>query len=110
MKKLFFLFFTLTVALGLQAQEVSITEQQVPAQVSFAQPFDVRFEVAHTPGYNLQLDKDSLPKDFTLTHEQLENPTVQTSTYQLTFLPYHESILFLRYYNFHTIYYQLLIF
>ena len=88
MKKLFFLFFTLTVALGLQAQEVSITEQQVPAQVSFAQPFDVRFEVAHTPGYNLQLDKDSLPKDFTLTHEQLENPTAQTSTYQLTFLPF----------------------
>lgn len=88
MKKLFFTFLLFLPALGLPAQQLDFTAQQVPAEVSFAQPFDVHFELAHTPGYTPQLDKDSLPEGFTLTAEKQEARSPGTVSYDLTFMPF----------------------
>ncbi len=88
MKKLFLFFLLTFLTAVLPAQELNFTSQNIPQEASFAQPFDVRFELSHTPGYQVSLDKNSLPADFKLTSEQLENLSPGTASYQLTFLPF----------------------
>ena len=67
---------------------INITAQSIPRQASFAEPFDVRFELAHEPGYIVELDKETLPQGFELTaqHEQTLSPG--TMQYQMTFMPF----------------------
>lgn len=79
--------FLLVTAGALPAQQVQITQQDIPPQASFAQPFDVRFELAHTPGYQVELDEKSLPQDFLLTRQKQEIISPDALAYDLTFLP-----------------------
>lgn len=72
----------------LNAQEVHLLSEQIPAQTSFAQPFDVRFEVSHTPGYVLEADRESFPAGFELIQEKTENLSPATQRYEFTFLPF----------------------
>ena len=89
MKKLFlFILFGCMSLNGLSAQEIALTGQHIPPQGSFAQPFQTRFEISHTPGYQVVLDKENLPKDFALTQEKEENLSPGTLAYELTFLPF----------------------
>ena len=88
MKKTLSIFFCLFLFSTLLAQELHLTQQTIPQESSFAQPFDVRFEVTHTPGYQLSLDKESLPEGFRLTSEKLDPLSPGTATYQLSFLPF----------------------
>ncbi len=70
------------------AGAISITAQTIPSQVSFATPFDIRFELAHEPGYVTEINKESLPQDFELTAQKTEKLSPGTAAYQLTFVPF----------------------
>lgn len=88
--KRFLLFFLCLLFSGTfaTAQEINITHQEIANKAQFAQPFDVRFEISHTPGYQVELDKESLPKDFALFTEKQEVLSPGTVAYNLTFLPF----------------------
>jgi hypothetical protein len=89
MKKLFLLIlFGVVLTSITNAQSIELTEQQIPPQGSFAQPFQTRFQLTHTPGYQVVLDKETLPKDFALSQEKTEILSPQTLAYELTFLPF----------------------
>mgnify|MGYP001776031392 FL=1 len=68
--------------------QISLTAQQVPQQTSFAAAFDTRFELSHTPGYVVELDKETLPEGFELTEEKQEKLSPGTVAYDLTFMPF----------------------
>ncbi|MBO7238295.1 MAG: hypothetical protein J6U96_03265 [Elusimicrobiaceae bacterium] len=88
MKKLFlFLFFSFLIN-GAAAQSLEVTQQNIPQEASFAQPFDVRFALNYPAGYEVVLDKNSLPADFGLSQEKTEETTPGQITYDLTFLPF----------------------
>ncbi len=70
------------------ARRISLTAQHIPQQASFANAFDVRFELAYEPGYVTELDKETLPEGFKLTAEKQEKLSPGTVAYQLTFLPF----------------------
>lgn len=88
MKRLLTLSISFLFCAGLFAQQISLTEQHIPAEGQFAQPYDVRFEINHTPSYTVDLDQKSLPEGFGLSeaHSQITSP--ETVTYDLTFLPF----------------------
>ena len=88
MKKLFLYLFCMLSAIVCAAQQIDITAQQVPHQGAFAQPFDVRFEMDHTPGYTVELDTQSLPKDFELTAQDKQILSPGTVAYDLSFIPF----------------------
>lgn len=89
MKKLFLLILFGCVLLApTQAQEIALTNQHIPPQGSFAQPFQTRFELSHAPGYQVVLDKETLPKDFALSEEKTTILSPGTLAYELTFLPF----------------------
>lgn len=67
---------------------INLTAQQVPQQTSFAAAFDTRFELSHTPGYVVELDKETLPEGFELTAEKQEKLSPGTVAYDLTFMPF----------------------
>lgn len=89
MKKIFLLtVFSLWAAAFCAAQSAEITEQNIPQQVSFAKPFDVRFALSYPPDTHVILDKESLPADFALSDEKTEISSPGNMTYHLTFLPF----------------------
>ena len=88
MKKYTLLFIFFLTAQLLPAQQISLVSQRVPQKVPFAQPFDVRFEVSHTPGYITELDKQSLPRDFELTAVKVQEIAPGKQAYDLTFIPF----------------------
>ena len=89
MKKLFFfLFFSLIFTTTAVAQSLEIMQQNIPQEASFAQPFDVRFALEYPAGYQVILDKNSLPTDFGLSQEKTEEPAPGQMIYDLTFLPF----------------------
>lgn len=88
MKKLFLAFFCILILSSGRAQEISFTAQNAPEKVSFAQPFDVSFEIAHTPGYVPELDKDSLAQGFELTRSEKRVLSPGTAAYDLTLMPF----------------------
>ena len=67
---------------------LSLTAQHIPQQTPFAAVFDTRFELAHTPGYVVELDKETLPEGFELTAEKKETLSPGTVAYDLTFMPF----------------------
>lgn len=67
---------------------IGLTAQHVPQQTPFAAAFDTRFEISHTPGYVVELDKESLPEGFELTAEKQEKLSPGTVAYDLTFIPF----------------------
>lgn len=88
MKKLFFAFCCILLLSSGRAQEISFTAQNVPDKVSFAQPFNASFEIAHTPGYAPQLDKDAIAQGFELTQAQRRTLSPGTAAYDLTLMPF----------------------
>lgn len=87
MKKTFSLL-CLFCSAALCAQQIQFTAQNAPEQTPFAQPFDVRFELAHTPGYAVELDKESLPPGFELLSAKQEILSPGTQAYELSFMPF----------------------
>lgn len=88
MKKLFCALAAFFCAVAPAAQQIDITAQNIPKEVSFAQAFDVNFELAHTPGYLVEIDRASLPENFELTAVQSKELSPGTLSYDLTFLPF----------------------
>lgn len=88
MKKYLFLLLCIPWTVWANAQEVQVISQNIPKQTNFAQPFEVRFSLSHTPGYTPHINKESLPKDFELIGEQSSAPDSNTFQYQGTFLPF----------------------
>ena len=70
------------------AQEINILSEQIPQQTPFAKPFDVRFEVGHTTGYVVEVDKESLPANFELIQEKTNTLSPATQAYDFTFIPF----------------------
>lgn len=88
MKKLFFAFCCILLISAGRAQEISFTAQTMPDRVSFAQPFDASFEIAYTPGYILELDRDALPEGFELTRSEKRPLSPGTAAYDVTLMPF----------------------
>ncbi len=88
MKKLFFAFCCILLISAGRAQEISFTAQTMPDRVSFAQPFDASFEIAYTPGYILELDRDELPEGFELTRSEKRPLSPGTAAYDVTLMPF----------------------
>jgi len=89
MKKYFLLLISCFIlSATLFAQSLELTGQNIAEEASFAQPFEVRFELSYPPDTQVILDKNSLPTDFALAKENAEIPTPGTITYDLTFLPF----------------------
>ncbi|MBR3632688.1 MAG: hypothetical protein IKN49_06515 [Elusimicrobiaceae bacterium] len=88
MKKfIFYLLFLFSPAL-MWAQSLDITAQQLPQEGLFAQPIDMHIELAHTPGYTVQVETDSIPEGFTLSNQTQEVLSPGTVAYDLTVLPF----------------------
>ncbi len=89
MKRLFILFILFFLYAGnLIAQQIDLAAQQIPAQAQFAQPFDVHFEITHTPGYTVKLDQQTLPEGFSLDKDTQQISSPNTVTYEATFFPF----------------------
>lgn len=88
MKKWLLLLIAFSCGGWLAAQEIHVTAQQVPAEASFAQPYDVRFKLSHTPGYAVELDTEHLPADFDLLQASSQTLSPGTAAYDLRFLPF----------------------
>lgn len=88
MKKLFSLLILCFCAAPLAAQRLDITAQDLPQEASFARPFDARFELSHTPGYAVDIDRETLPENFELTEVKNQELSPGTVSYDLTFLPF----------------------
>ena len=86
MKKLFLLWACLIVGAGsVCAQEITLSQAQVPAQVPFAKPFSARYQLAYPDGYHVTADEKSFSPDFEIT-QQAFSP--QTGVYDLTAVPF----------------------
>ena len=89
MKKIFLLLGILTIApLYAHAQEISIAEARAAQSVPFAQPFALQFVLSHTPGYEININQESLSKDFEITQINTISNSPGTQTYDLTALPF----------------------
>lgn len=69
-------------------EPLAVIAQDVPAEAVFSTPFDVHFELAHTPGRVVELNKESLPPQFELTAEKSTPLSPGTVAYDLTFMPF----------------------
>lgn len=87
MKKVF-LFLLCCASLPGAAQEIDVLQKQAAETVPFAQPFAVRYDIAHTPGYQVTLDEDSLSKDFEISQVSSVQNSPGTLTYDFTALPF----------------------
>ena len=85
MKKLIYFFICFLLPIALPAQQLDLTSEKIPQEASFAQPFDVHFELSHTPGYTVQLDPNSIPASFSLANEKKESLSPGAVAYDLTF-------------------------
>ncbi len=88
MKKFIFLLLLICCAAPLTAQELAVTAQQIPQQASFSQPYDVHIELAHTPGYMVEINRATLPKDFELTQANVQALSPGTTAVDMRFLPF----------------------
>lgn len=88
MKRGFFLLVSLFICVLASAQEIHILSEQIPQQSSFAQPFDVRFELGHASEYVVELEKESLPENFELIQEKSEKLSPATQAFHFTFIPF----------------------
>ena len=89
MKKLFLFFFGFCFCTVLSAaQELNVTQTQLPEKISFAQPFAGQYQLSHTPGYTVEIDKDSLSPDFEITQSSLTRQSPGTVSYDFTAVPF----------------------
>lgn len=87
MKKLLFIFLSFVACAALQAQPLSVTNQQVPAETAFANPFEARFELSGAVG-EVNIDRENLPANFELTQASSRTLSSGALEYELTFLPF----------------------
>ncbi len=71
-----------------QGAEIALTEQNVPKEAVFAQPVEISFSFSHTPGYRVEIDKNTLPKDFEFSALSGTAGSPGTFTYTLTAFPF----------------------
>ena len=88
MKKFIFLFALTLFFITGNAQTVEVAESHVPETVSFAQPFDVKLILSHTPGTTVTLSTQAAAQDFEITGEQQEQTSPGTTALQLTVMPF----------------------
>ena len=70
------------------AYELELIDQKAPDSVPFAQPFALQFALSHTPGYAVDVDKDTLPEGFAVTQLNATENSPGTVTYDLTVVPF----------------------
>lgn len=87
MKKLWLLLL-LCMALGAQAQGLSVVKTDAPESVPFAQPFTATVLLEHPQGQTPSLDIQSVGKDFAVTSLQLLPNGPQSTQAQLTVMPF----------------------
>lgn len=68
--------------------ELEIIDQKAPQTVPFAQPFALEFALSRTPGYAVDLDKETLPEGFAVTQINVTENSPGTVTYDLTAVPF----------------------
>ncbi len=85
-KQLLFLFLFFPLALG--AQQLAIQQTQAPQQATFAQPFTAQVVLTHPQGQSVQLEADSLPPEFEVTHTQFQPLDDTTTQAVLTVVPF----------------------
>ncbi len=88
MKKLCTLLSLLFFLTPLTAQELNLLEKHAPQTVAFAQPFSIEYVFSHTPGYQVELDKDSLSADFEVQQAALVPNSPGTAAYGFTVIPF----------------------
>lgn len=88
MQKLLLAFSSLLLVTTLTAQELHITQAQAPQTVPFAQPFTIKYQVSHSPSYQVTLDQDSAPEDFVIEKIQQTPLSQETVSYDLTVFPF----------------------
>lgn len=67
---------------------LQFTEEKTPSSAVFAQPVTLSYSFSHTPGYKVELDNQTLPKDFEFTSIQAQPNSPGTFTYTLTAYPF----------------------
>ena len=89
MEKIIFSLFAFCICTALSyAQEINVTQAQLLAKASFAQPFNGQYHISHTPDYTVTVDKDSLSKDFEITQSALTRQSPGTASYDFTAIPF----------------------
>lgn len=88
MKNMIFTLVFLAALAPLGAQELSLVEKTAPGSVPFAQPFALQYRFSHTPGYTIELDKDSLSKDFEIKDQAVRQDSPGTATFDFTVFPF----------------------
>ncbi|WP_428074157.1 hypothetical protein [Candidatus Avelusimicrobium luingense] len=81
------LIFITTFTLG-NAQEIAVQQVQAPAQIPFAQPFDLSYRLSYTPDYEISLDKDTLPEDFEITQSAFTPNGSGSGVYTISAIPF----------------------
>ena len=71
-----------------EQESISIIAQNMPQEATFAAPFDVHFELAHTPGQVVELNKETIPTGFELTQTKHKALSPGTVAYDLTLMPF----------------------
>lgn len=67
---------------------LEFTEEKVPSSAVFAQPVTLSYSFSHTPGYQVELDSQTLPKDFEFSSVQARPDSPGTFTYTITAYPF----------------------
>ena len=89
MKKFFILFlFCCTGTLITHAQEINLTDVQAPENTPFAKPFEMQYQLSHTPGYNVSLDEKSFSPNFEIIQTDFTQLSPGTGTYHFTVVPF----------------------
>lgn len=88
MKKLLGLLILIGMFSVSNAQEIAVQNVQVPQQILFAQPFDLTYQMTYTPGYDVSLDKESLPEDFEITQSSFTPNGSDNGIYTVSAIPF----------------------
>ena len=86
MKKLGFVFLII-LAGPLVAQELQLAEEHFPQTADFGKPFQAQFVLSHAPGAKVEINPESLSKEFPVTAQTKEDSSPATTVYDLTVLP-----------------------
>ncbi len=87
-KTIFLLLVLFSVTFSVHAQEISVTDAQVPQKAAFAQPFEAVYTLSHSPDYDVAVDEKTLPADFEITQAVFTRQTPQSGQYRFTVLPF----------------------
>lgn len=81
------LIFMMAFTLG-NAQKIAVQQVQAPAQIPFAQPFDLSYRLSYTPDYEVSLDTKALPEDFEITQSSFTPNPSGEGVYTVSAIPF----------------------